>query len=104
MKYPREFRKEIWNAPRWMMKRGVSLSSGKAAEFLGMDRSTLVIHADALGLTVIRRPADRHIFFLISELEELRERLHRLTYGDVIESINDDDFAVLPVGKPRRRR
>ena len=96
MKYPREFRKEIWNAPRWIMKQDVSLSSGKAAEFLGMDRTSLVIHADALGLTVIRRPADRRIFFLKSEISDLKERIESLTYDDILKSIDEEGFALLP--------
>lgn len=95
MKYPTEFRKEVWNAPDWVMKKGVSMSSGKAAKFLGMTRSTLIKHADDYGLTVIRRQSDRSIFFLVSELERLEKEIHHLSYKDIIKATKDKDYAIL---------
>jgi hypothetical protein len=40
--YPMRFENEIWAPPKWVYAKGVSLSSGKAAKFLGLHRYTLV--------------------------------------------------------------
>jgi len=84
-KYPREFRKEIWDPPEWVLSPGVTLTSGRAAAFLGIaNRHILVSRADDYGLTVIRRGRNKRIYFLRSELIALRDAMGKVTAQDVI--------------------
>ena len=93
--YPKQFANEIWDPPKWVYAKGVSLSSGKAAKFLGLHRYTLVQNADSYGLTVIRRGTDKRIFFLVTELNQLKEALQNVTRRDVIRAAKGKGNAVL---------
>jgi len=85
-KYPREFNREIWDPPEWVLAPGVTLSPAKAAAFLGIpNRYVLLNWADNYGLTVIRRGRDKRIFFLKSELIDLKAAMENVNAKDVIK-------------------
>jgi len=94
-KYPRHFRKEIWDPPEWVFTHGATLSSGKAAEFLETYRRKLVAKADLLGLTVIRRGRSKRIYFLVSELTELKQKMGKVTAQDVMKALKGKRNSVL---------
>jgi len=96
-RYPREFRKEIWDPPDWVLSDGVTMTTGRAAVFLGIaNRGILVNNADHYGLTVIRRGINKHIYFLKSELVTLKEAMAKITAEDVIRAKEKgDQYAIL---------
>ncbi len=77
--YPKRHGREIHNAPEWLFDRHAhqTLSSGKAAEYLGMPRDSLIRRTDEMGLTVLWT-SERWRYYLISELEEVIKRRERL--------------------------
>lgn len=97
--YPRRFRRELWDPPAWVFAPGVTLSSGRAAKFLGIgktgNRHILIKRADDYGLTVIRRGSDKRIYFLMSELIRLKDERGKVTAGDVMSAMKGDQHAVL---------
>lgn len=97
--YPRRFRREVWDPPAWVFAPGVTLSSGRAAKFLGIgkngNRHILIKHADNYGLTVIRRGRDKRTYFLMSELKALKREMGEVTLRDVMRARKGDRHAVL---------
>lgn len=83
--YPIHHENDKWGAPDVFFVPGVSLSSGRAAAFLGVSRHTLIRYADELGLTVLRKPYTFHRYFLVSELKHLREVIDTLSTDDALD-------------------
>ena len=85
MLYPIHHENDEWHAPDVFFVPGVSLSSGKAAAFLGVSRHTLIRYADELELTVLRRSYTAYRYFLVSELKQLREEINTLSKDDALD-------------------
>lgn len=83
--YPSYHQNDLWDdIPDFIFSiKSITLGTVNAAKFLGMSHMSLLKHADALGLTVIRRPGNSWRYFLVSELTELKEAMSSVTLDDL---------------------
>lgn len=80
--YLSRHKKDVWNPPRWVFAPNVSMTIGKAAEFLGMSALTLNRNTDLWGFTVYRTSA-YYRYYLISELEAFKRGAPQITASDI---------------------
>jgi len=83
-RWPLIHENDVLNPPRWCFLPGMSMLSTPAARYLGISRPTLVRHADAYGLSVLREPITARRFFLVSELRELKRQMEEASIGDLM--------------------
>jgi hypothetical protein len=74
---------EIYNAPGWIFFPGMSMQIGDAARELGVSIPTLKKYMPTLGLTIYRHPTTNNRYFLVSEIQELKELLPTITAAKV---------------------
>lgn len=99
--------RDIWNPPGWVYAPTVTMSTGKAAAFLGVAHCTLVRHTDEWGFTTYRNSAF-YRYYLISELKAFKRELGELTVADIRRAIkggkNGLETANQKAGKRKRTR
>jgi len=100
--YPRWHENDLFNAPRWVFMRGISVGSVKAAKMLGMCRVTFLNYSDTLGLIVYRDRYHRR-FYLLRQLQDVKDQLGNVTADDVSARMKGGSHALLWQTKKRRR-
>jgi len=100
--YPQWHENDVFNAPRWVFMQGVSVGSVKAARMLGMCRVTFLNYSDSLGLVVYRDTYHRR-YYLISQLQEVKDQLGNVTAEDVTSRMEGGSHALLSQTNKRPR-
>ena len=99
--------RDIWNPPKWVYAPTVTMTTGKAAAFLGIGHSTLIMHTDKWGFTTYRNSAF-YRYYLISELEAFKRQSGELTATDISRATkggkNGLETANQKAGKRKRAR
>lgn len=99
--------RDIWNPPAWVYAPTVTMTTGKAAAFLGIAPTTLVKYTDLWGFTTYRNSAF-YRYYLISELEAFRRESGELTATDISRAIKGGQNGLETVnqkaGKRKRTR
>lgn len=96
--------REVWDAPRWVFTKGVSVRSTEAAKRLGYgSRYGLMMHVDHFGLTVYRHPLTHHRYFLVSEIDRLEEIIKDLTPEQIADFKGDNGDGILQAVKKKQR-
>ena len=85
--YTSSHQHEVYNPPAWVFTPDVSMSCAEAARALGMSKSTFMRYIDAYGLTVYRHPRTDNRYFLISEIETLKELRPTITPDDIAKAM-----------------
>lgn len=97
---------EVYNPPLWVFAPDVSMSCPEAAKALGMSKPTFMRYIDAYGLTVYRHPRTNNRYFLISEIEKLKELRPTITPEEITEAMKGNGkrgYGILRQVKRKRR-
>lgn len=99
--YPRRHTNDLYNAPPWVFLPSISVGSPKAAEMLNISRNRFLRLVDSLGLTVLRDPRERR-YFLLTEIQDLKEALAHVTVADVMKHLKGNGNAIVKKRKKTR--
>ena len=104
--YPQNHQNEIWDAPRFIFSRGVTIGSLKASRYLGMCYPTFLASVDDFGLTVLRKPDSHRRYFLKSELRDVKIAIANLSAEDIVNTRGAirEIPALKQAAKKRRRK